>query len=199
MPNFLKRSDLTRIFDADEVNAMPLLQYDGPIHLIQTEKALSKAMIALQKEKVLGFDTETRPAFRKGKSYLPSLVQLACGRSVYLIQLNKITDITQLIPLFENPEVLKVGVAIGDDVKRLEAINPFEGAGFMDVSKMAHVLGIKRSGLRNLTALLFEKRISKRAQLSNWAREHLTEAQIRYAATDAWVSRKLYLKLKEFI
>ena len=199
MRSFLKRSDLANVFSSEEVNAMPLVQYEGPIHLIQTEKELNKALASLKKEKLLGFDTETRPAFRKGKSYHPSLIQLACSRSVYLIQLNRFSGIKKLIPLLENPDVLKVGVAIGDDVKKLAVLEPFEGNGFMDVSKMAHVLGIKRSGLRNLTALLFEKRISKRAQLSNWAREHLTEAQIRYAATDAWISRKLYLKLKEFL
>lgn len=146
----------------------------------------------LKDKQVLGFDTESRPSFRKGESYLPSVVQFATDSAAYIVQLERVGGLDGVIPLLEDPALLKVGVALRDDVKRLQAITPFAPAGFTDLSEMTQALGIENTGLRSLAALFLQVRISKSAQVTNWARNSLTIKQIYYAATDAWISRQLY-------
>jgi ribonuclease D len=69
----------------------------------------------------------------------------------------------------------------------------------MDLGNIAKKAGIKNHGLRGLAAVLLGLRISKGAQTTNWARDVLTRQQIQYAATDAWVGRKLYLSLEQVV
>lgn len=150
-------------------------------------------MVETLKDKgVLGFDTESRPSFRKGENYLPSVVQFATGTDAYIVQLESVGGLQGILPLLEDPSLLKVGVALRDDVKRLQALTPFKPAGFTDVSEMTQALGIENTGLRSLAALFLHVRISKSAQVTNWARNSLTAKQIYYAATDAWISHQLY-------
>lgn len=183
--------------DKDFVAALPLLQYEGKIELITDEKAAKKAVKALMKEDVLGFDTETRPSFSRGNSYLTSLVQL-CGRKcAYLFRLDYCGGVPVLFPIFENPDILKVGVAVKEDVLHLKKRAPFDDAGFADASTYTRKAKIENTGLRALCAYFLGGRISKNAQVSNWAAKTLSEQQIIYAATDAWISRELFLKLRE--
>ena len=183
--------------DKDFVAALPLLQYQGKIELIVDEKAARKAVAALAKEKVLGFDTETRPCFTRGNGYLTSLVQL-CGRKcAYLFRLDYCGGVPVLFPIFENPQILKVGVAVKEDVLHLKKRAPFDDAGFVDASVYTRKAGIDNTGLRALCAHYLGGRISKNAQVSNWAAKTLSDQQIVYAATDAWTSRELFLKLQK--
>ena len=178
-----------------EINEKPLLAYEGKITLVTDQDGLEQALPALKQESLLGFDTETRPAFRKGESYLPSLLQLGGESEVWIFQLQKLKDLVPLFEVLADPDVVKTGVAIERDVLELKDLQEFTPAGFQDVGKIAEKKGFLKTGLRPLAALLLDGRVSKGAQVSNWAADELSEKQISYAATDAWVSKRLYESL----
>lgn len=180
-----------------EINELPLQKYTGPIHLCQTPEEAETAAIKLANEPLLGFDTETRPAFRKGESYDPSLLQLGGETDVYLFQLKKTGFPPALLELLSNPKIIKAGVAIARDISELQVLAPFHPGGFVELADMAKRGQMKNLGLRGITALLFGFRISKKEQVSNWARQELTPDQLVYAATDAWLGRKIYLYFTE--
>jgi ribonuclease D len=175
-----------------EINQLPLLQCSVAVHLIREDSELEAALAAVAENDLLGFDTETRPAFRKGQCYSPSLLQLAGCDAVYLFQLRRLTDLGPLFSLLEDERLLKAGISIRADQAALQGLRAFEPAGFCDIGRMARAKGFRNTGLRPLAALLLGQRISKGAQVTNWARDALTPRQIAYAATDAWVSRRLY-------
>ena len=150
---------------------------------------------SLGREKVLGFDTETRPAFKKGESYPPSLIQLASADAVYIFQIRRINSHKPLAGILADRNVLKTGIGVAEDIKKLNDILPFEPSGFIGLAGMAAKAGIKNAGLRGLAALLFGFRISKQTQCSRWDAPALARAQIVYAATDAWICREIYFAL----
>ncbi len=181
----------------DEINALPLRRFTGPIRLVETHEDLKSAVATLRKESVLGFDTETRPTFKKGQSNLPALLQLAGSNQTFLFRLHSVGLNNGLLHLLETPKIVKAGVAVHDDILELQRLTSFSEAGFVDLGTTALEKGFERSGLRNLTASLLGYRISKSAQCSNWEARPLSKRQIDYAATDAWVSRELYLKMHD--
>lgn len=180
----------------EAIAALPLGQYTGPITLVESPGDAQTAVKALLRERVLGFDTETKPSFKRGISYLPSLVQLAGETHVYLFRLDDCGGIPALFPLFRTAAIIKAGVAVRDDVRYLKDRAPFKDAGFVEISDFTRRAGIENTGLRALSAHFLGLRISKGAQVSNWANKKLTQQQIVYAATDAWISRELYVKLE---
>ena len=180
-----------------EINSLPLRYYNGPIRIIQTAEQAKDACTILIKEKLLGFDTETRPAFNKGQSYLPSLLQLAGTKIVYLFQLSKCGLPDSITNLLSNVNIIISGVAINQDLIELQQILNFEPGGFIDLGEIARSKGLPHHGLRGLAAFLLNFRISKSSRTSNWSANQLTKKQIRYAATDAWLGRELYLKYKQ--
>ena len=180
-----------------EINSLPLRYYNGPIRIIQTAEQAKDASTILIKEKLLGFDTETRPAFNKGQSYLPSLLQLAGTKVVYLFQLSKCGLPDSITNLLSNVNIIKSGVAIDQDLIELQQILNFKPGGFIDLGDIARSNGLPHHGLRGLAAFLLNFRISKSGRTSNWSANQLTKKQIKYAATDAWLGRELYLKYKQ--
>ena len=176
---------------------MPLISFRGGIHVISKLKEVPEALEALSSVKLLGFDTETRPAFHRGISNPVALLQLSGDSDAFLFRLREVGLPRQLIDLMENPSILKVGVAIHDDIRALQENRNFEPRGFIDLADIARELGIVTTGLRNLSGIVLGTRISKRFQLSNWERKTLDENQKVYAATDAWVCREIYRRLKE--
>ncbi len=179
----------------EAINELPLTRYEGKIVVVEEAGELKGALKGLYGERVLGFDTETRPSFRKGETHHPSLLQLASKEMVLLVRLSKVGLPEELKAILSSPAILKVGVSTDFDVRELQRLASFEPAGFLDLADVAAGLGIQNGGLRGLTANLLGFRISKGPRVSNWARETLKDAQIRYAATDAWVGRKLYMAL----
>ena len=177
-----------------EINELPLIQWEGEVRILNTVEEMERAAAKLKGCPHLGFDTETRPTFKKGQYYPPALIQLATPDCVYLFRICKIKTLDPVLPLLESADILKTGVAIRDDVKELRAMQPFEPGGFVEIAEITAKLGYENRGLRALAGLLLGGRISKAAQVSNWARAELDRKQVRYAATDAWVSRELYVR-----
>jgi ribonuclease D len=150
-------------------------------------------------EKILGFDIESKPAFSKGESYAPSLMQIASQSKIYLFRLEKIGGLSALKPILENANIIKVGAAINHDVKNLFKIEEFNAQGFHDLGTFSKKLKVIHTGLRNLAAIFLRVRISKKSQLTDWTQEVLTTQQISYAATDAWASREIFIKMSTYL
>ncbi|WP_419785305.1 3'-5' exonuclease [Pseudodesulfovibrio sp.] len=183
-----------RAISKDEINAMPLRRYEGPVSVVRTDKQRTQALREMEGETLLGFDTETRPVFRKGKKPgPPSLVQLATAEKAYVFQIGVLPMCNGLCDLMADGSVIKTGVAVRDDVIGLQRLAEFTPAGFIDLSDISAGANMQTHGLRNLAANLLGFRISKSSQCSNWAKDKLSPQQITYAATDAWLSRELYL------
>ncbi len=189
----IARPGFDRRMSKDEINACPIKRWTGRISVIRNTDELAAAMRKLAGHTLLGFDTETRPAYKKGESYLPSLLQLASDDEVFIFQLKHLGLAKPLRKTLADPAIIKAGVSLDYDIRELKKLSHFQAAGFMDLSDLAKKAGIKNHGLRGLAAVLLGIRISKGAQTSNWSRDMLTRQQIQYAATDAWVGRRLYL------
>jgi ribonuclease D len=181
----------------EELNQLPLVRYDGPIEILRNGEELETVLTEILSEPVLGFDTETRPSFRKGQNYLPCVVQVATRHCVFIIQIQDGMMPEALTRILEWPGSIKAGIALNQDMSKLRQLGEFKDQAVLDLSKVATKLGIKTTGLRNLTGILLKGRISKGAQVTDWSKPRLTEAQISYAATDAWISRELYFALKK--
>ena len=176
---------------------LPIRRYEGPVHVVAGESDLRRAVDDIVEEGVVGFDTETRPAFRPGESYLPSLVQLATARAVYLLQVQQHDFSGALREVLSSENTLKVGVSVSDDVRMLKRLFPFDERSVVDLGKVAERHGLKQTGIRNLAGIFLGARIPKGAKTTNWAARRLSPRQIVYAATDAWVCRELYLRFRE--
>jgi ribonuclease D len=144
----------------------------------------------------VGIDTETRPAFRKGESYSPSLVQVATAKAVYLFQIQQLDSAAVLRELLSG-KIVKAGVSLAYDLRQLKQVFPFEERTVVDLGWAAKRHGLEQSGVRNLAALLLGFRIPKGTKTTNWAARRLTPQQVAYAATDAWVCRELYVRFGE--
>lgn len=186
-----------RKLSKDEINALPIRRYEGEIQVIRTEEELERALEDLHGESVLGFDTETKPTFRKGKTNAPALVQLAAEKTVYLVQLTWLPFGAPLAALLSNTAVIKAGVSIHDDMRELQKKFAFEPGGIVDLGGVARSCRLETQGLRNLAANFFGCRISKGPQCSNWGQQELTPRQLTYAATDAWIGREVYLRMRD--
>lgn len=180
-----------------EINTLPIRRWEGEVCLIDSDAKADEAIARLQKERILGFDVETRPAFRKGVVYHPSLIQLAGSDHVSIFLLKRLSQYTALAGLLGDKKILKVGVGLVNDAQNLQAIFPFQLGEFLDLSQVTRRAGIESYGLRSLTACFLGFRISKRAQCSNWSSDDLRPFQISYAATDAWVSREICLAMQK--
>ena len=181
----------------EQVNELPIRRYDGEVLVVGTMQELDRAWEGLAGETIVGWDTETRPAFRKGESHLPSLVQAATAHAVYLFQLARM-DFSKVIGgLFAEPTIVKAGISVADDLKGLKKVFPFEENAIVDLGLAARRNGLEQTGLRNLAAQFLGIRIPKGTKTTNWAAKQLSAQQVEYAATDAWVCRELYLRFRE--
>ena len=180
---------------AEELKDYDLSWFKGKIVVIDGQEKFDGIIAKLAKQKVLGFDTETRPSFRKGRKNKVSLIQLSTGNLACLFRINKIGIPDKLADILTDPGIVKAGVAIHDDLRFLKSIRKFEPDGFVDLQKFVKEFGIDSSGLKKLSAIVLGFRISKRQQVTDWEASELTEAQQVYAATDAWVCYEIYRKL----
>jgi ribonuclease D len=179
----------------EELAEHELSWFKGEIVLIDNLKTFYEAFPRLLRSDILGFDTETRPTFKKGRKNAVSLIQLSTEDLACLIRINKIGIPDELVDLLSDPSVIKAGVAVHDDIRFLRGVRKFSPDGFIDLQDFVKDFGIQSSGLKKLAAIVLGFRISKRQQVTDWEAEQLTEAQQIYAATDAWVCYQIYRKL----
>lgn len=178
------------------MSTLPIRRYEGEVCLVTTPQDLERALADLREEDIVGFDTETRPAFRKGETHLPCLVQAATARRVYLFQLRQSEVFQVLAELLTETRTVKVGVALANDLRSLKQLFPFKEMNVLDLGVIARRCHLDQTGLRNLAGIFLGVRIPKGARTSNWAAPRLSTAQITYAATDAWVCRELFLQFR---
>ncbi len=188
---------MNKCISKEELNDLPVQGFEGEIIVLEYPRDVKKIVPFLKKQKILGFDTETKPNFAKGKKNQVALLQLATEKSAFIFRINKIGLPAELMEVLSDPKIVKVGVAIKDDIKALKNIHNFEPSGFVEIQEKVKDFQIESFSLKKLSGLLLGFRISKAQQTSNWEAEHLTEAQIKYAATDAWVSLEIYNRLLE--
>lgn len=185
----------------EEINELPLKRYEGKVRLVTDTEALDDALEHIRAYDFLGFDTETKPAFRKGVHHMVALLQIAIPDMVYLIRLNHLGFPRELAHLFTDERIQKVGISIRDDLRHLKQLGDkfhvhFEPENILELNDVAHEMGIEHAGVKKLTGIFMGFRVSKSQQTSNWENVELTEKQIRYAATDAWVCLEIYEKLR---
>ncbi len=176
---------------------LPILRYEGAVRLVATSGDLAAAMADILAESVVGFDTETRPAFRKGESYLPCLAQVATARAVYLFQLQRHDFAAPMAEMLACERLVKAGVSVADDLRNLKKLFPFDEKAIVDLGSVAKRHGLKQTGVRNLAGIFLGLRIPKGTKTSNWAAPRLSPQQIAYAATDAWACRELFISFQK--
>jgi ribonuclease D len=189
--------ELLREISREAMLALPIRRYEGEIRLVETAQALERAAADIFQEESIGFDTETRPAFRKGESHPPALAQVATARAVYLFPLQRLDFSATLGELLAERAIVKAGVALGEDLRQLQSLFAFEPAAVTDLGHVARRHGLKQTGVRNLAGIFLGARIAKGAKTTNWAARRLTQQQMTYAATDAWICRELYLRFRQ--
>lgn len=184
-----------RSIEKEHIQGLPLRSFEGQIHLVDDRRQFSAVKAMIHECEVFGFDTETKPSFRKGRVNRVALLQLATRDQAFIFRLNRIGIPDFVKKVLENQEITKVGVAIHDDLKSLNRIRLMQTDGFIDLQQYVGRFNIEDKGLKKLTANILGFRISKRYQTSNWEEEVLSEPQLEYAATDAWVCYEMYNRL----
>jgi ribonuclease D len=179
----------------EDLQLLPLVRFAGRIHLAEDIQRTDELVKRLERCPVLGFDTETRPSFTKGRINSVALLQLSTKHHAYLFRLCKMRIPSSLVALLSNPDILKIGVAIKNDMDTLRRNAKIQPQGFVDLQNVMKQFAITDMGLAKMAGIILGIRISKSQQLSNWENPVLTEAQQRYAATDAWACHEIYRKL----
>ncbi len=196
-PTAAPPTESVKSISREEMIELPIRRYEGSVHVIAGQSELQRAMVDILQESVVGFDIETRPAFRPGESYLPSLVQFATASAVYLLQVRQ-QDLSGAVrEIISSEKIIKAGVSVTDDMRNLKKLFQFDERSVVDLGKVAERHGMKQTGVRNLAGIFLGTRIPKGTKTTNWAARRLTPQQIAYAATDAWACRELYLCFKE--
>lgn len=191
----MMKNNYRETISAEEIVNYELSWFKGEIVVVDNLETYRKVIPRLQDINIFGFDTETRPSFRKGRKNKVSLIQLATSDLAFLFRINRIGIPQELVDILADPEIVKAGVAVHDDIRFLKHVRHFNPEGFIDLQKLVKEYGIHSSGLKKMAAIILGFRISKRQQVTNWQAHELTEAQQIYAATDAWVCYEIYQKL----
>jgi len=185
-----------RTISREDMAKLPIRRFEGRVCVVATREDLEEARADFGGESVVGLDTETRPAFKKGESHLPCLVQVAAARAVYLFQLRRTEVHPVLAELLADARIVKAGVSLKDDMRALKGVFAFEEKNLLDLGQVARASGSGQTGVRNLAGIFLGFRIPKGTSTSNWAARELSAKQIAYAATDAWICRELVLRFR---
>lgn len=187
----------THTIKKEEISLLPVEEYTGRIIVIDTEKDTEKAIQYLMEFPAVGFDTETRPSFKKGLRYKISLMQISTDEACFLFRLNQIGIPEKLEEFLTDETILKIGLSLRDDFGAIQKRTEIKPANFIDLQNIVGQFGIEDASLQKIYAILFDKKISKGQRLSNWEADVLTEAQKKYAALDAWACLKIYNQLNK--
>ncbi len=180
----------------EELNELPFGMFTGKVVVVQEAARIKKILPELYDQEMLGFDTETKPVFVRGHSNKVALLQLALPEKVFLIRLQQTGMTDELAEFLESATIEKAGVAIRDDLVALKKLRSFNPGGFVEITHLTKSVGLEAESVKKLTGLLLGFRISKSAQTSNWEAPTLTEKQIQYAATDAWVCLEIFRRVR---
>lgn len=187
----------THTIKKEEISLLPLEEFVGRIIVIETEKDSTKAIEYLSQFSIVGFDTETRPSFKKGVRYKISLMQISTHEACFLFRLNRIGIPEVLEKFLANEQVQKIGLSLRDDFGAIKKRTEIKPANFLDLQNYVGQYGIEDASLQKIYAILFQKKISKGQRLTNWEADVLTEQQKRYAALDAWACLQIYNQLNQ--
>ena len=187
----------THTITKEEISLLEIEEFLGRIIVIDTEKATDKAVSYLSGFEAVGFDTETRPSFKKGTRYKISLMQISTDEACFLFRLNRIGIPQSLEDFLVNDKILKIGLSLRDDFGAIRKRTDIKPANFLDLQNYVGQFGIEDASLQKIYAILFDKKISKGQRLSNWEADVLTEQQKKYAALDAWACLKIYNQLNQ--
>ena len=179
------------------INEMPLISFPGRIHVIDAVSQVKSAIAALRTAPRVGFDTETRPTFRRGERHNVALLQLSTEDDAFLIRVNKTGIPAPLKQFLEDSTITKIGLSTTDDFHQLTRVCDLDPQGFIELQQVVKQYDISDMGLQKIYAILFQHKISKGQQLTNWEATQLTDAQQRYAATDAWACLRIYDYLEQ--
>lgn len=181
----------------EELNRLEYASFPGKIIVIDSVGAeFNRAIAYLRSQKVIGFDTETRPCFSPNQPrYGVSLLQLSGPEKAFLFRVKNMGMHRRLCNLLSDDRIIKAGAAVHDDIRGLQMLRDFVPGGFVDLQKIVWEYGIRDKSVKKMAGIILGFRISKTQQLSNWEAGMLSESQCRYAATDAWVCREMYIRL----
>lgn len=179
----------------EKLSDLPTVNFLGKISVIDNKDAADSALHFLSNYNIVGFDTETRPSFRKGKRYNVSLIQISTINHCFLFRINKLGFFDGLKRFIENENILKVGLSLKDDFNVLRKIADFTPKGFIELQDFVKQYSISDASLQKIYAIIFNERISKSQRLSNWEAEVLSSSQQNYASIDAWACLRIYRHL----
>ncbi len=183
--------------DKQTINQMPIVSFPGRIHVIYAPSQVKSAVMALRSASIVGFDTETRPSFKRGERHNVALLQLSTTSDAFLFRINNTGIPAPLKEFIEDKSITKVGLSTTDDFHQLARVCDAHPNGFVELQQMVKQFRITDMSLQKIYAILFQEKISKGQQLSNWEAPQLTDAQKRYAAIDAWACLSIYNHLKD--
>lgn len=181
-----------------ELAELEKVNFEGEIYIIDHPAEVDNAVAYLSTKSALGFDTETKPAFKRGQVNNVALLQLATEDECFLFRLNKIGYPESLEKLLCNESVKKIGLSLRDDFAALRKRTGKKPQNFIDLQLFVDKFGIEDNSLQKIYAIIFGKKISKSQRLSNWEAAELTPAQQSYAAIDAWACLKIYNYLTQY-
>lgn len=189
------REDYQISITKDRVATMPLVTFPGDITVVDTPEAAHDAVAALKDEKFIGFDTETKPSFKKGHVNKVALMQLSTLTHCYLFRINILGITDDMASLLEDQAITKIGLSIHDDFHVMHRSSRVEPKGFVDLQNLVKNYHIKDISLQKIYAIIFGEKISKNQRLTNWEAHTLSAQQQRYAAIDAWTCLRVYYYL----
>lgn len=175
-----------------DINLLPLKSFEGKITIVSSDKDAVRALKYLEKESYIGFDSESKPAFKKGEINPIALIQLAGKNEVFIFRILETGVFPQLKKILEDSDIMKISQSADFELKKLKREKDIDCRNFIDLEKIAKKINSSQHSLRGLVAIFLNFRISKTSQQSNWERKILTAKQILYAATDAWVTREVF-------
>lgn len=182
--------------DNEAVRELPKIKFTGQTIVVNQHNIQESIIDEFRAAGVIGFDTETKPSFKRGVSHGTALLQLSTQNTALLVKLKEVGIPDQIMQLLQEKKLVKVGAAIRDDIIGLKQVRKFNPGGFVDLQSIAPEFGINEKSVRKLAAIVLGAKISKTQQLSNWEALQYTEAQVDYASTDAWVCREIFLKFQ---
>ncbi len=182
----MKLREIFENYPKERIQSLPLTKFEGRVFVITTESDADKAVDYLMKQPILGFDTETRPSFKKWQRHTVSLLQVSTHDTCFLFRLHLTGMTKSIIRLLEDRNITKVGLSLRDDFHQLHERSPFNVGTFIDLQDEVKEIGVQDASLQKIFANLLGGKISKSQQLSNWEADILTDGQKNYAATDAW-------------